>query len=429
MPRLLKDLRINDVSSVDRGAGEGVRVMLLKRLDSDVDEYLKRTFSDDKRDELASSGKALPDGSFPIENKGDLGNAIRAIGRAKDPAKAKAHIKARAKTLGATDMLPDSWDKRGDNVIDMTGLLRKEGAVDFDTANQTQESAEAANDLMCELNEAICALSCSVNSIMCDEEVSDKAAAVADSFEQFKTHLSGLTAESTEKAMTTPTAEQITKQITDAVAAAMTSATAEIAKLKEENTFLKLDAAEQDFCKAMSAEDKAKFAAKAKADRGKDMEDAKKAAVIQLPPEIAKRLADADADRVVLKALQEKDEIATFQKKATDLGLPADKGELIRKAWKGDAAAQGEMEALIKQTNAALEAARKAGGVFKEFGTLQGVAGKAYDQLIAKARDYQKTEAGKGMTESQAFAKVYELPENKDLAAQEKDERSAQRAA
>jgi hypothetical protein len=31
MPRLIKDLQINDVSSVDRGAGHGVRVMLLKR--------------------------------------------------------------------------------------------------------------------------------------------------------------------------------------------------------------------------------------------------------------------------------------------------------------------------------------------------------------------------------------------------------------
>ena len=31
MPRLLKDLQIFDVSSVDRGAGEGVKVLLLKR--------------------------------------------------------------------------------------------------------------------------------------------------------------------------------------------------------------------------------------------------------------------------------------------------------------------------------------------------------------------------------------------------------------
>jgi hypothetical protein len=31
MPRVLKDLHITEVSSVDRGAGEGVKVMLIKR--------------------------------------------------------------------------------------------------------------------------------------------------------------------------------------------------------------------------------------------------------------------------------------------------------------------------------------------------------------------------------------------------------------
>lgn len=74
-------------------------------------EYIQeRDFSDKKRESLAKSGKALPDGSFPIENEKDLKNAIQAIGRAKDPAKAKAHIKARAKALGCTDCIPDTWE-------------------------------------------------------------------------------------------------------------------------------------------------------------------------------------------------------------------------------------------------------------------------------------------------------------------------------
>ena len=74
-------------------------------------EVDKREFSEAKRNELASSGKALPDGSFPIENLQDLKNAIRAIGRAKNPKKAKAHIKARAKALGAEKELPEEWNK------------------------------------------------------------------------------------------------------------------------------------------------------------------------------------------------------------------------------------------------------------------------------------------------------------------------------
>lgn len=69
----------------------------------------KREFSDDKRQEMADKGEAMSDGSFPIENKGDLKDAISAHGRAKDLDKAKEHIMARAKALGAMDELPDKW--------------------------------------------------------------------------------------------------------------------------------------------------------------------------------------------------------------------------------------------------------------------------------------------------------------------------------
>lgn len=69
----------------------------------------KRDVSTSERDRLADCGQALPDGSFPIANTGDLKNAVRAIGRAKDPAKAKAHIKRRARALGRTDLVPDDW--------------------------------------------------------------------------------------------------------------------------------------------------------------------------------------------------------------------------------------------------------------------------------------------------------------------------------
>lgn len=69
----------------------------------------KRNFSSDQRQRLADKGQALPDGSFPIANVSDLHNAIRAIGRAKNPTAAKAHIKRRARALGATDALPDGW--------------------------------------------------------------------------------------------------------------------------------------------------------------------------------------------------------------------------------------------------------------------------------------------------------------------------------
>jgi hypothetical protein len=69
----------------------------------------ERDFTSEQRKAAAKSGAAMSDGSFPIENKSDLENAIRAVGRASDPAAAKAHIRKRAKAMGAMEMLPDSW--------------------------------------------------------------------------------------------------------------------------------------------------------------------------------------------------------------------------------------------------------------------------------------------------------------------------------
>lgn len=77
----------------------------------------KREFSSEQREDLAGSGKALPDGSFPIANKADLSNAIQAIGRAKDRNKVMAHIKSRAAALGASDMLPDTWKQQDPDVV------------------------------------------------------------------------------------------------------------------------------------------------------------------------------------------------------------------------------------------------------------------------------------------------------------------------
>ena len=78
-----------------------------------VDDFslTKRGFTAEKRQALAAQGKALPDGSYPIENRTDLANAIKAVGRANNVAQVKAHIVAQAKRLGATDALPAEWSE------------------------------------------------------------------------------------------------------------------------------------------------------------------------------------------------------------------------------------------------------------------------------------------------------------------------------
>lgn len=67
----------------------------------------KREYNTEQRRQMADEGKALPDGSFPIADKTDLGNALQSIGRAKNRSLALAHIRRRAKDLGAEDMLPE----------------------------------------------------------------------------------------------------------------------------------------------------------------------------------------------------------------------------------------------------------------------------------------------------------------------------------
>lgn len=68
-----------------------------------------REFSGGERKDAAKKGQAMPGGGFPIKNAQDLKNAIQAIGRAKDPAAAKAHIKRRAKALGLENLIPEGW--------------------------------------------------------------------------------------------------------------------------------------------------------------------------------------------------------------------------------------------------------------------------------------------------------------------------------
>jgi hypothetical protein len=81
-------------------------------LESAVTYVLKRKISAAERKRLASEGKALPDGSYPIENAEDLHNAaILARSGHGDVAAAKRLIAKRAKELGVANPLADSASK------------------------------------------------------------------------------------------------------------------------------------------------------------------------------------------------------------------------------------------------------------------------------------------------------------------------------
>jgi len=139
----LKDLEITNVDLVGQAAN-GRRFALMKSesdagmfTPADVKAMADRAraakadhdTADRKHD--AKTGAAMSDGSYPIENKADLDNAIHAVGRGNaDHDAIRRHIITRAKSLGASSEIPDNWNS--------DGSLKKEALV----ADQEQPVAK-----------------------------------------------------------------------------------------------------------------------------------------------------------------------------------------------------------------------------------------------------------------------------------------------
>jgi hypothetical protein len=133
---------------------------------------MKRTFTAEERHHDAGTGAALPDGSFPIHDAKDLENAIHDVGRASDPARAKQHIEARAKTLGITNLLPDEWKgskkaalggKENDmaNETDAADLQKKAAIEKMKAARKAHDQVSRCLGGYCEHDEtAKCAEKC-----------------------------------------------------------------------------------------------------------------------------------------------------------------------------------------------------------------------------------------------------------------------------
>ncbi|HEX7160540.1 MAG TPA: hypothetical protein VF223_04795 [Trebonia sp.] len=70
------------------------------------------------RQHMAAAGEAMPGGRFPIGNRADLENAIRAVGRVQPNTEAarsavRRFIIRRAQELGLSDLIPDTWNADG----------------------------------------------------------------------------------------------------------------------------------------------------------------------------------------------------------------------------------------------------------------------------------------------------------------------------
>lgn len=107
-----------EVNKADADVREEWMAMSAADLDAAADEMdaitkASRSFASASRRKYAKQGIAMKDGSFPIPDTDALKRAMKAVGRAKKSkaGAVKAHIRRRAKALGATSMLTTAFQK------------------------------------------------------------------------------------------------------------------------------------------------------------------------------------------------------------------------------------------------------------------------------------------------------------------------------
>lgn len=108
---------------------------------------LKAKYTADELRQMLKDGEALPnadgDPSYPIGDKADLANAIRAVGRGglSDHDKIRAYIIRRAKALDASDEIPDNWSADGSVKPAEKALRRMIAAKAVDGSYEQREQA------------------------------------------------------------------------------------------------------------------------------------------------------------------------------------------------------------------------------------------------------------------------------------------------
>ena len=129
-------------------------------------EVEKKDYTQAERELAGDKGEALPDGSYPIKTVGDLKNAIQAFGRAKDPAKVKAHIKARAKALGREEMVPENWKGTDAELVKADDMIHDPAELEAVRAGmialikaELDEMLAGTESEVCDVQELLCSLS------------------------------------------------------------------------------------------------------------------------------------------------------------------------------------------------------------------------------------------------------------------------------
>lgn len=122
-----EDNALNTMSAPGGGVQVGDSRETVDKAIEEYDEMVKAKYKQADRDQMASSGQAMSDGSYPVADAEDLDRAIHAVGRGgADHDKIRAHIISRAKALGASSKIPDNWNADGSMG---KGVIEKDGIV------------------------------------------------------------------------------------------------------------------------------------------------------------------------------------------------------------------------------------------------------------------------------------------------------------
>ena len=81
---------------------------------AEYEAELRAKYTQADRDKMAGK-EAMADGSYPVADADDLAKAIKAVGRgtANSHNAIRKHIMARAKALGLSKEIPDTWQADG----------------------------------------------------------------------------------------------------------------------------------------------------------------------------------------------------------------------------------------------------------------------------------------------------------------------------
>jgi hypothetical protein len=137
-----------------------------------------------------------------------------------------------------------------------------------------------------------------------------------------------------------------------------------------------------------------------------------------LPEWVQKTIDEAAELRKRVENMENEKELQKFEKMAKEHELPPTDAPKLMKLSKADPDALSVLLKRIKGDAAALKAA----GTFSELGASGGNGGNAsaYDELMAKAAEIRK--ADPKLTEAQAFEKAFMDPANKEIAKRERME-------